>query len=251
MIDKFKGGVMEKIKEFQVLVSCAIICIAILLSSLIFASKIQRNENITVTGSASKIVKSDNAKLQVSITSKAPTQKDSYNLLKAQLPKVLDYLNAKGIEAKNIEVKAISGYYNYRHIPNGGLDMDSPVSYNAEQAIEFKSTDVQKIKEISTDIQNLVANGVSLNVMQPEYYYSDLASIKIDLLKEASIDAKQRAASMLSATGSHVGRVQSMKMGVFQITPADSTNVSDYGYNDTTTIDKKVTAVANIVFKVR
>ena len=56
---------------------------------------------------------------------------------------------------------------------------------------------------------------------------------------------------MLKATGANVGRVKSMKMGVFQITPPTSNNVSDMGFNDTTSIDKKVTAVANVVFKVK
>ena len=56
---------------------------------------------------------------------------------------------------------------------------------------------------------------------------------------------------MLSATNSRVGKVKSMRMGVFQITSPESTNVADYGINDTSTIDKKVTAVANVVFKVK
>ena len=70
-------------------------------------------------------------------------------------------------------------------------------------------------------------------------------------MKEATLDAKQRAESMLKAAGANVGKVKQMRMGVFQITPPDSTMVSDMGVNDTTTIDKKVTAVANIVFKVK
>ena len=40
-------------------------------------------------------------------------------------------------------------------------------------------------------------------------------------------------------------------MGVFQITDATSNDVSDMGINDTSTIDKKVTAVANVVFKIK
>ena len=44
---------------------------------------------------------------------------------------------------------------------------------------------------------------------------------------------------------------QSVNMGVFQITPLDSTDVSDMGINDTSTIDKKVTAVANVVFRIK
>ena len=78
-----------------------------------------------------------------------------------------------------------------------------------------------------------------------------IEAIKVDLLKEAGLDAKQRASSMLEATNAKVGKVKSMRMGVFQITPVDSTMVSDMGINDTTSIDKKVTAVANVVFKVK
>jgi hypothetical protein len=39
-------------------------------------------------------------------------------------------------------------------------------------------------------------------------------------------------------------------MGVLQITPADSTEVSDSGISDTTTIDKDMTAVVNVSFAV-
>ena len=55
---------------------------------------------------------------------------------------------------------------------------------------------------------------------------------------------------MLKATGDNVGQIKSVKMGVFQITPINSTNVSDIGISDTSTIEKKITAVANVVFKV-
>ena len=64
-------------------------------------------------------------------------------------------------------------------------------------------------------------------------------------------DAKQRAKAMLKATGDNVGKIKSVKMGVFQITPVDSTNVSDMGISDTSTIEKKITAVANVVFFVK
>lgn len=40
-------------------------------------------------------------------------------------------------------------------------------------------------------------------------------------------------------------------MGVFQITPVDSTDVSDMGINDTSTIEKKITAVSNVTFEVK
>jgi len=241
---------MEKIEKFQLLISCFIITLGILFSSLIFASKIQKNENITVTGSASKIVKSDNAKLGFSIRTRKINQKEAFSYLKKQTPKVIAYLEKQGIKKENIDIKSMNGYNVYKQ-NDKGYSTNEIIGYEGSQHIEIKSDDVLKIKEISTDIQNLINEGINVDVFSPEYFYSDLASIKISLLKEASLDAKQRAQSMLEATNTKVGKVKSMRMGVFQITPADSTMVSDMGINDTSSIDKRVTAVANVVFKVQ
>ena len=52
-------------------------------------------------------------------------------------------------------------------------------------------------------------------------------------------------------TGNSIGSVKSAKMGVLQITAADSTDVSDYGTYDTSTIEKDMTAVVNVSFAVR
>lgn len=241
---------MEKIERFQIIISCIIITIGLLLASLLFSSKISKNENITVTGSASKIVKSDSAKLSFSLQVRGINQTAAYNLIKSQTPEVIKYLESKQIDKNSIEIKPISGYYNYKRNANG-YTTDEIQSYQANQNFDVTSKDVEKIKAISIDIQNLTNKGIMIEVYSPEYFYSDLASIKIDLLKEATTDARQRAVSMLGAAGARVGSVKSMRMGVFQITPPDSTSVSDMGLNDTSTIDKKVTAVANVVFKVK
>ena len=240
---------MEKLEKFQLLISCAVISLGILLSSLIFAHKMPSGENITVTGSASTTVKSDSGKLGFELQAREHNQKESFNKLRAFYPVVEKYLISKGIDKKDINKRAMNGYYNYKSI--NGYSTNEIASYNANWEITITSKDVEKIKEISTDIQTIADKGVDIQTYQPEFYYSDLASIKIELLKEASKDAKQRALSMLSATGSHVGKVKQIRMGVFQITSPDSTDVSDMGINDTSSIDKKITAVANVVFKVK
>ena len=241
---------MEKLEKFQILISCLFITLALLISSFIFASKIQNGESITVTGSAFKIVKSDSAKLNFNLNARATNQKTTYAIIKKQLPIVINYLKEQGIEEKNITIKTINGYEIYKQ-NDRGYSTQEIIAHSANQGLEITSNDVEKIKNLSINLQDLINQGINIEVFQPEYFYSDLASIKIDLLKEASLDAKQRAKSMLEATGASVGKVKSMRMGVFQITPVDSTMVSDMGINDTSSIDKKVTAVANVVFKVK
>ena len=160
----------------------------------------------------------------------------------------MKYLEDKGIT--DIEVKAASGYNTYKYTPNG--NMTNEIAYfNLSQLVIIKSDDVQKIKEISTDIQQLLDKGIDINVRSPEYFYSKLGDLKVKLLQDATTDAKDRATAMLKATHNKPGKIQAVRMGVFQITPVDSTNVSDMGINDTTTVDKKVTAVANVVFRIK
>ena len=110
---------MEKIKNFQIILSCLIITLGIIFSSIIFSSKIPKDENITVTGSSSKIVKSDIAKLGFQIQSRALTQKEAYAILKKNYPIVEKYLLEKGIKKEEIDVKTVNSYYNYKttHFP--------------------------------------------------------------------------------------------------------------------------------------
>lgn len=219
---------------------------------LIFAVKVGTTtfsrDSITVTGSAYEIVKSDSASIDFEICKKAPTRADAYKLANEQLPIVKSYLEEKGI--KDIETKAFHGYYNYKYTANG-INTNEIVSYNLYLPVSIKSNDVEKIKEISTNLQSLIDKGVEININSTNYYYSKLADKKIKLLEDAAQDAKERAKAMLKPTHTRLGKIKSIQMGVFQITPVNSTNVSDSGISDTSTIDKKVTAVAKVVFKVK
>jgi hypothetical protein len=85
----------------------------------------------------------------------------------------------------------------------------------------------------------------------PEFLFTRLADLRIALLEEATRDAKQRAEAITRSTGGRVGAVREARMGVFQITPRYSTEVSDYGVYDLTSVDKDVTAVVRVTFTVR
>jgi len=239
----------EKLEKIQIIFLSIILAAGLIVASLIFTGAFSKDQ-ITVTGSAYKIVKSDNARLEIEIAAREPSKAESFALTQKQIPIVKEYLKNKGIPEENIELKTPSGYYTYKTLPNGHVSNEIS-RYNLSQHLIITSNDVYKIKEISTEISNLVSKGIDINVYPPAYFYSNLSDLKVQLLEDATKDAKQRASAMLKATHNSVGKIQSVRAGVFQITSADSTDVSDYGINDTTTIDKKVTSVANVVFRIK
>ena len=239
--------ILDRIEKLQALTVGILVVIAVLMSAKLITSTISGN-TISVTGSAYEIVKSDSGSLNFNINTKGLTKQEAYKYMQESIKTVEKYLADKKIT--KIEKKNINGYYNYKRDARGNYT-EIPENYNMSQSMTISSDDVEIIKEIANDITGLISQGVDINVYDTSYSYSKLPELKVSLLEKASIDAKKRASSMLKATHNHVGKIQAVRMGVYQITPVDSNDVSDSGINDASTIDKKVTAVANITFKIK
>lgn len=241
---------LERIEKLQVAILGLLLAFGLIAAVKSGVSPFAKN-SVTVTGSAYEIVQSDSGNLEVSLSVRRPTKAIAYSTAKKQLPEILKYLESKGFDVKkDVDVKSINGYESYRYTPNG-VNTNEIAYYQLSQPITIKSDDVNKIKEVSLDITSLMDKGIDVDVRNANYSYSKLSDLKVDLLNRATKDAKQRASAMLKSTNNRVGKIESVRMGVFQITPVDSTEVSDMGINDTSTIEKKITAVSNVTFKVK
>lgn len=240
---------LEKIEKFQILLLAFIFTIGGLIAVSMFTSSMSKDV-VFVTGSYSQNVVSDSGMLEFELTSREPNKAQSFEVLKKQRPIVINYLKEKGFTTDEITEKTFNCYEVHK-INSNGMTTNEIVAYNASQRYSVKSKDVKKIKEVSTDINNLTSKGIDISVYEPSYYYSKLSDLKVKMLEEATKDAKQRASAMLKATHNRVGKIQSVRMGVFQITPIESTNVSDMGINDVSSIEKKITSVANVTFRIK
>lgn len=241
----------NKFKDFQITIVGILFFLAVIYGSIIVTSNLSK-DNISVTGSAYEIVESNSASWTFRIEAKSTDKSSAYKQLKSQIPMVVKYLKDNGLKDKQIEISAPSSYETYKTNHKTGYTTNDIAFYNFSQSVKISSNDVNKIKFISTDIQKLLEQNINVDSdTQPEYQYSQMADLKVKLLEKATKDAKNRAKSMLKSNHNKVGKIRSAQMGVFQITPVDSTSVSDSGINDLTSIEKKVTAVANVVFAIK
>lgn len=233
------------------IIPSSILGLSLLTSVLIFSvnwKSIKReNQTITVTGSAKKEIKADLGILRGTLSAYASSQKATAEKIDIQKPALLEYLKSKGFDAGKVLFETISIYPQYQFINGnqGGI-----IGYNASQSFKIESKDVDLIREISLDISSLYAKGVEFQVFNPEFYYTQLAEIKIEIQSEAAKDAMNRAQKIALATNSTLGPMRNARMGVLQITPTNSNMVSDYGMNDVSSIQKEVTAVVNASFEI-
>jgi hypothetical protein len=96
-----------------------------------------------------------------------------------------------------------------------------------------------------------VNSGVFVSNTSLEYFYSGLPDARIKLSGEAIKDAKNRADSIATASGDRIGKLQSVTGGVIQVLPPNSTDVSDYGTYDTSTISKVITLSVRAAFTIK
>ena len=240
----------KNIEGYQLLIIGVFFSLSLIISTSIVSGTLSRS-GIEVTGSAVAIVKSDSASWDLDLLSGAKNKKYAYDVLTKNKALVLNYLKSKGFSDSEIEIQNTNSYPIFKKATDSGEDTNEVDHYVISQTFRVTSNNIQLIKDVSLDAENLLNQGIDVKSNPPSYFYTKLGDLKIKLLNEASEDAKRRAKAMLKSTGNWVGSIKSVKTGVFQITTPNSTEVSDYGVYDTSTIDKKVTAVTQVTFRIK
>ena len=71
------------------------------------------------------------------------------------------------------------------------------------------------------------------------------------MIAAATANARERAGALVENSDGTLGEVRAASQGVFQITPAFSTAVSNSGYLDTTSIQKAIKAVVTVEYAIQ
>jgi hypothetical protein len=205
---------------------------------------------ITVTGSAKKTIRADLAVWRGSFNAQSPRIEDAYSELETSARRVRAYLVGKGFADSALVFSQVMTQPQYVR-SREGMEVGAPQSYRLMQSVEVRSRDVAGIDRLAREATELIRQGVRFESNPPEYLVTGLADRKVEMLAAATRDAKARAAEMARNAGSKVGRLRSARMGVFQVTPTNSTMVTDYGINDTSSIDKDITSVVSVSFEIK
>jgi len=227
----------------------ATITSTVILSKGLLQMKKFSEQVVKVTGSAEKNITSDAMVWKLNFSRRDAKMVAAFDLLKEDLKTVKDYLLGKGVKESEIIIAPVVTTVLYKKNEKGN-NTNEIEGYSLDQEIEVRSSDVIKITEVSRQATELIEKGLEVISQAPEYFYTKLPELKLAMLPEATENARNRAESMAKASGNKIGSIRSARMGVFQITPVNSFDVSDYGMNDTTSLEKKVNAVVNVEFAI-
>lgn len=153
------------------------------------------------------------------------------------------------------EVQSDPAFDNYQdnYDINGNYIGSEPDGYYLTQSVTVTSSNLDTVEMISRDISSLLDKGVELFSDSPEYYYTALDELKLDLIDKASVNAKDRIDIIAKNLGASLGKLKNSSLGVFQIT-AQNTGTSSYSYDgafDTSSRFKTATITVRLEYDLK
>jgi hypothetical protein len=204
---------MENIKKHSVL----IISVAFVVFSLIifFSARAfsAQASYVEVKGLSEKIVKADTAIWSISFDVKSNDIDSLYAEIERDTNIIHSFLTQKGFDASEINVAPVNIYQDtYK---------DSLFRYNSSTQLSVYTKKVDLVKSSSKDTLALVKQGITMSQNSIVFEFSDINSVKPEMLAEAIKNAKDTAAQFARESGSRLGSVARGSQGVFDISDKD------------------------------
>ncbi len=200
-----------------------IIAVIIAVSSFV-GYKQNAGGGISATGSATRDFSSDLIVWRGSFSAYGQSTTAAYEIIKKDAGIIEEYLISHNVPRESIVFSSVYISPDHRQIyNNNGIYVGSElIGYSLNQGLTIQSTDVDKIEVISRDITELIGAGVNFSSEAPEYYYTKLGELKLELIDSATKDARARIDIMADQSGGKVDKLLSAALGTFQITAQNS-----------------------------
>lgn len=204
---------MDKLKDNWVLVVSG----ALVLCSIVFFFSArnfsEQGKYVEVKGLSEKIVKADTAIWSMTFDVKSNSIDALYAETEKNNNSIKAFLKQKGFEDSEISIAPINIYQDtYK---------EAVFRYNSSNKVAVYTKKVDQAKAASNETLLLVKAGVVLSQNSILFEFSDLNSIKPDMLAEAIKNAKATASQIAQNSGTNIGGVSRGNQGVFDITDKD------------------------------
>ena len=204
-------------------------------------------DTLTITGSAHKPITSNLVRWSLSVSGVGRTPAAAARTLQSDVKAVETFLHGGGVPASAITESVVQSETIVTRISK----KRTRTTYRVSQRLDVSTGKIDVVEGVSTRLADLIERGIDVVAQPLEYISTDLEQAKLDALEAATEEAHRRADILVRGLGGKLGAMRSSSLGVYQITPRDSTDVSDYGINDTSSREKDVTAVVTATFAVR
>ena len=232
-------------QHFSTLLIAAAVIITGLILGKSYLSKGKPDDSVSVTGLGEESFDSDLIVWKASFSRTSYELKDAYAQLNTDLRRVKSYLKSRGITDDEMvfEAAEIEKLWSRVYDDEGNITQTTFDGYALKQHLKISSKKVDIVENTSRQVSELIDAGIELNSEAPEYYYTKLAKLKLQMIEAATRDAHDRAAKIAENGGGDLGKLMFAEMGIFQITAENSSEEYEWGGSFNTNSRRKTASV--------
>ncbi len=228
-----------------------VISIGVIVTSHVLAGAFlqsrRNNETIKATGSARYPIDANLVNWVLTVTGEGSSPARAADRLRPELAAVRKFLIQAGIPASSIAESVVSSDESVIPLPH----KRSRTVFSVSQELGVSTPKIDIVEGVAIRLSVLIGRGINVSADSLEYVSTELTHAKLKALQEATAEARNRAEILVEGLGGSLGPMRASSQGVFQVTPRYSTDVSNYGINDTSSRQKDVTAVVSATFAVK
>jgi hypothetical protein len=204
---------MENVKNNWVLIIGGVFLVFSILCFYAAQNFSKHQSYVEVKGLSEKIVKADVAIWSINFEIKSNNIDSLYSDIEKNVGIIKGFLKQKGFEDSEINVAPVNTYQDtYK---------DALFRYNSNTQLSVYTKKVDLVKSASKETLILVKSGIVMNQNSVSFEFSDINSVKPEMLAEAIKNAKDTATQFAKESGTRLGAVARGNQGVFDISDKD------------------------------
>ena len=231
----------------------AIVAASVVLGNA-FMNRNKTQGTISVTGLGQSDFTSDLIVWEANFSQTNTNLRQAYSDLDQNKNEIKNYLILKGLPEEVIVFSAVTTNNNYeaRYSGSGEYIGQDFKGYTLSQKVQVESKEVAKVEKISREVTELLNQGIQLYSSPPRYYYTKLDELKIEMISQATENARLRAEKIAENSKSLLKELIVAKMGIFQITGQNSNEDYSWGgaYN-TSSREKTASITMKLTYRVK
>ena len=233
---------------FRSLVSSLSIGLGILISGILLSLSISNFKNfdryVEVKGLDEKIVKADFGTWNIQFSVSNDDLKKIYTETTNAQNKIKDFLIAQGFKQEEIKIETVNLNDNKANLY--GNNAQNMPHYTAQSGINVATKNLDLLEKSGQNITALIESGILINRNFIQYSFKDLLSVKPEMLRNATANAREAAEIFAKNSNSSVGKIRQATQGSFSISSATANNNETYGGESE--IMKKIRVVTSVEF---
>ena len=168
---------------------------------------------VETKGLSEKIVKSDNAIWSINSNINGDDIDEVYVTIEKNIKEIENFLEEGGFSKDEISIAPLNIYENTYN--------QASAKYNANLNISVYTEKVDLVRSLSEKTRILIKKGTIISSNNINFEFSDLNSVKSEMIAESTKNAQKSAQEFAQNSGSEIGKLVRAKQGVFSIKQKD------------------------------